>query len=99
MAQTPQAEILSGGADGAHSDILISATLHLMSHYSAQGGCLKLAAIIERHLKTLAQTPGLAPVVRATCDQLSEQWSQVVEHTMPQQPRRGLFGRLLAPAV
>ncbi|WP_338845464.1 hypothetical protein V8J88_17235 [Massilia sp. W12] len=88
----------TAGAD-TQSAILISATLHLMSHYSAQGGCLKLAAVIERHLKALAQARDLTPVLRATCEQLAEQWAQVVEHTMPRQPRRSLFGRLLAPAV
>ncbi len=85
------------GAAAAQSEILLSATLHLMSHYSAQGGGLKLAAIIERHLQALANAQGVAPVVRATCQQLAQQWAQAVPTTLPRAPRRGLFGRLLTP--
>lgn len=79
-------------------ELLVSAVLHLMSHYTANsgesGGCLKLASIIERHLKALAELPGLAPVLRATCQQLSEQWGSVVERSMPRQKHIGLFSRL-----
>ncbi len=68
-------------------ELLVSAVLHLMSHYSANlgeaGTCTKLASVIERHLKALAVLPDLAPVLRATCQQLSEQWAVVVERTMP----------------
>ncbi len=76
------------------TEILICATLHLMSHYSAEGGCLKLAAVIERHLKALSSAQGLAPVLRATCEQLSEQWALVVERTLPRAEKRTLFGLL-----
>jgi hypothetical protein len=52
----------------AQPELLISAALHLMSHYSANSGeagaCVKLAAVIERHLKALAAMPDLAPVLR-----------------------------------
>ncbi|MBI3230691.1 MAG: hypothetical protein HYZ45_11095 [Burkholderiales bacterium] len=77
------------------AELLISATLHLMSHYSAEGGCLKLAAVIERHLKALSHAQGLAPVLKATCQQLSEQWAGVVERTLPQAQKKTLFGRLV----
>lgn len=61
-------------------ELLVSAVLHLMSHYSARdGSCVRLAAVIERHLKALAALPGLAPVLRATCQQLCEQWEAVVD--------------------
>ncbi len=63
-------------------ELLVSAALHLMSHYSAQAGaapCVKLASVIERHLKALAGHAGLTPVLRATCQQLSEQWAGVVD--------------------
>lgn len=73
-------------------ELLIAAVLHLMSHYSTgntlnkdQQVCVKLAAVIERHLTILSELPDLGPVLRATCEQLSEQWTRVVEHTMPQQ--------------
>lgn len=74
-------------------ELLVSAVLHLMSHYSAaerEGGCTKLASVIERHLKALAELPDLAPVLQATCQQLSEQWATVVERSMPR-PERGSF--------
>lgn len=70
------------------AEILISATLHLMSHYSAEGGGLKLAAVIERHLQALSHAQGLAPVLRATCEQLSEQWAKVVARAIPQRQKR-----------
>ena len=78
-------------------ELLVSAALHLMSHYSANaasgGSCIKLAAVIERHLKALASHAELAPVLRATCGQLSEQWAAVVEQPLPRP--RSLLGRLV----
>ncbi len=56
----------------AQPELLVSAVLHLMSHYTANNSqetqsCVKLASVIERHLKALADLPNLAPVLRATC--------------------------------
>lgn len=86
----------------AQPELLVSAALHLMSHYSANsaqsGACLKLASVIERHLRALAGHSELAPVLRATCQQLSEQWAGVVEQALPQPPRASLFGRLMQGA-
>lgn len=80
-------------------ELLVSAVLHLMSHYTANhqesSSCIKLASVIERHLKALAELPGLAPVLRATCQQLSEQWGVVVERAMPQPEKITLFTRLV----
>ena len=77
-------------------DLLISSVLHLMSHYSATldeaAPCTKLASVIERHLKAIAVLPDLTPVMRATCQQLSEQWADVVERTI----RRSENARLRA---
>lgn len=81
-------------------DLLVSAVLHLMSHYTANihetGVCLKLASVIERHLKALAELPDLAPVLRATCQQLSEQWATVIERAMPRTEKPNLFTRLVS---
>lgn len=81
-------------------ELLVSAVLHLMSHYTANAqesnSCIRLASVIERHLKALADLPDLAPVLRATCQQLSEQWAVVVEKAMPQPDRFNLFTRLVA---
>jgi hypothetical protein len=82
-------------------ELLVSSALHLMTHYSAQAGdsgaCVKLASVIERHLKALAGHSELNPVLRATCQQLSEQWAGVVDRTLPAPARRSLFGRFSAP--
>jgi len=84
----------------AQPELLVSAVLHLMSHYTANNqessSCVKLASVIERHLKALADLPDLAPVLRATCQQLSEQWGTVVEKAMPQPDRFRLLTRLVS---
>ena len=84
-------------------ELLVSAVLHLMSHYTAgldqeNQSCVKLASVIERHLKALAALPNLAPVLRATCQQLSEQWGNVVERSMPQPERFNFFTRIVSGA-
>ena len=89
--------------DAAHQikpELLVSAVLHLMSHYAANenGPCLKLGSIIERHLRALADFPELPPVLRATCQQLSEQWANLVERKRPAQQKRGFFNRLVGTA-
>ncbi len=85
-------------ASSNQPELLVSAVLHLMSQYTVnaateQRNCVKLASVIERHLKALSELPGLAPVLRATCQQLSEQWENVVDHTLPR-TRPTLFSRL-----
>jgi hypothetical protein len=81
-------------------ELLISAVLHLISHYTANvnetGACIKLASVIERHLKALADLPELAPVLRATCQQLSEHWATTVERALPQPEKFKLFGLFTA---
>lgn len=83
----------------AQPELLVSAVLHLMSHYTANshetGGCTKLASVIERHLKALADLPDLAPVLRATCSQLSEQWATVVERAIRVPEKQTLLRRLV----
>ncbi len=80
-------------------ELLVSSALHLMSHYSASAGqaapCIKLASVIERHLRALAAHGDLNPVLRATCQQLSEQWAAVVDKAMPKPARLSLFDRLV----
>jgi hypothetical protein len=90
------------GQPAAQPELLVSAVLHLMSHYTAGSGEMngraRLASVIERHLDELAERPDLAPVLRATCRQLSEQWAGIVERTL--QPsltreKQNLFRRLV----
>jgi hypothetical protein len=83
-------------------ELLVSAALHLMSHYSTRGDdagtCLKLASVIERHLKALAGHGDLAPVLRATCQQLSEQWAGMVEQAIPARQNMTLLDRVFGVA-
>ncbi len=98
-------EFFEPGSTPAQPELLVSAVLHLMSHYTVNNAessdnraCVKLASVIERHLKILADLPDLAPVLRATCQQLSEQWATVVERTLPQQGKFNLLARLVMGA-
>ena len=59
-------------------ELMLSNVLHLMSHYHANAACPKLASVIERHLRVLSSLPSLAPVLQATCQQLSQQWAAMV---------------------
>jgi hypothetical protein len=87
---------------GHNPELMLSAVLHLMSHYTAgqdnNGGCVKLASVIERHLKALAAQPGLAPVLSATCQQLSDQWAQEVERKLHEQEKSNFLSRIMARA-
>jgi hypothetical protein len=93
--------------------LLTAALLHLMSQYTMRspaassnprgahddgdGPCLKLAAVIERHLDALARLPDAEPVLRATCEQLRTRWADLVDSRMPAPPRRALLARILRP--
>lgn len=93
---------LSSNHAGNRPELMLSAVLHLMSHYTASaadsGACLKLASVIERHLKALASLPDLGPVLQATCQQLSEQWAGVVERGMPRPVKNTFLSRIMSAA-
>jgi hypothetical protein len=100
MATTDiNAAMFEGNTATVQPELLLAAVLHLMSHYTVNahdaGACPKLAAVIERHLQALADLPGLAPVLRTTCEQSSELWTTVVERALPP-PKPNLFLRLVA---
>jgi hypothetical protein len=84
----------------AEAQLLVAAALHLMSHYATcNAPCVKLASVVQRHLQALATMPDLQPVLRATCDQLSEQWRVEAERAAPAPQRFGfLKPRLRRPA-
>lgn len=89
--------------DTPKPELLLSAVLHLMSHYAAScaegGPCPQRAQIIERHLSTLAAQPDLSPVLRATCVQLIQQWAGVVATAAtPAIVKSGLLRRLVVGA-
>ena len=87
-------DFFESSASACQPDLLVSAALHLMSHYSTRPGegtaCLKLACVIERHLKALAAMPQLSSVLQGTCSQLAEQWASHIEQATPQPVRPGL---------
>ncbi len=70
-----------------------------MSHYTAHTAdsppCTKLASVIERHLTALSRLPDADPVLRATCEQLSERWAALVDARLPQPEKRGLLARII----
>lgn len=78
-------------------ELMVSAVLHLMSHYTANGDDDhggRLATVIERHLKALAERADLGPVLRATCQQLSLQWAEVVAQAgVPRREAAGAWRR------
>ncbi|WP_322402777.1 hypothetical protein [Massilia luteola] len=89
-------------------ELLVAALLHLMSQYTvtsaaaadcsqADGPCVKLASVIERHLNALARLPDADPVLRATCEQLSVKWAALVDRALPAPARRPLLARILGP--
>lgn len=93
-------DFLETAAPTSQPDLLVSAALHLMSHYGTRPGadtaCLKLACVIERHLKALAALPHLSPVLQGTCTQLAEQWASHIDASTPRPARPGLLARALA---
>jgi len=104
-------DIPASASPSTRHALLTAALLHLMSQYtlrsqgSANAGsnadgdrpCVKLAAVIERHLDALARLPDAEPVLRATCEQLRMRWADLVDSRMPAPPRRALLARILRP--
>jgi hypothetical protein len=86
-------------ASPTRDTLLISSVIHLMSHYCTAAGketpCVKLAASIERHLAALSRCSELDPVVRATCEGLVANWSDVVETGVTETGKRSFVARLL----
>lgn len=99
MQHTMDSTFYEPNVQSTQPDMLICTVLHLMSHYTThtenKKGCTKLAAVIERHLKAIAELPQLTPVLKATCQQLSEQWATIVERTMNQPQKAPLLSRLI----
>jgi hypothetical protein len=97
---------ISAAAEDYHTppELLISAVLHLISQYNmhnlASDACVPSAKTIEQHLRTLSDWPEAAPVLRATCQQLSEQWMLMIERTLPKQKteRSAFITRLVSGA-
>lgn len=82
--------------------LLVASLLHLMSHYTAHEAgeppCVKLASVIERHLCALARLPDVDPVLRATCEQLTEKWAALVDARLPPPVKAPLLARFMKGA-
>lgn len=95
---TDQPSSKFSAVNGQQPELMLSAVLHLMSHYHAgsagQAPCPKLASVIERHLQALSGLPDLGPVLQATCQQLSQQWAALVALQRPMPPKTTLLERL-----
>jgi hypothetical protein len=98
----------ASGTPSTRHALLVAALLHLMSQYTLrstkgsasmeeEGPCVKLAAVIERHLDALARLPDAEPVLRATCEQLRVKWEDLVDSRMPAPVKRPLLSRILRP--
>jgi len=94
----------ASGTPSTRHALLVAALLHLMSQYTlrsavseGEGPCLKLAAVIERHLDALARLPDAEPVLRATCEQLRAKWVELVDSRLPAPVKRPLLARILRP--
>jgi hypothetical protein len=96
-------DVPAQGTPSSRHALLVAALLHLMSQYTLRkpdeqegaGPCVKLAAVIERHLDALARLPDAEPVLRATCEQLSDRWADLVDSRMPPPRPRSMFGWLM----
>jgi hypothetical protein len=105
-------DTLASGTPSSRHALLIAALLHLMSQYTMRSvarssgaiaeedaPCVKLAAVIERHLDALSRLPDAEPVLRATCEQLRAKWEELVDSRLPVPARRPLLSRILRPAM
>jgi len=70
--------------DSSKPELIVSAALCLMSSFSCQGGCPKLAHVIHRHLQILAERADLSDVLTATCASLADQWEAKLIELLPQ---------------
>ncbi len=70
-------------SDSGKPEVILAAALYLMSAYSRNGGCPKLAHVILRHLELLAARHDIPPVLACTCAQLTEQWEQTLRDALP----------------
>ena len=103
-------ELSASTSTSKQPELLVSAVLHLMSHYTvnstqtsarhstqedAEQARSRLASVIERHLQALANLPDLAPVLQATCQQLSGQWAALTEKNSAQKNKTRKLGWLI----
>lgn len=64
-----------------HSEVVVSATLYLLSRFAISGGCSRLSHVIRQHLRLMAKSENVDPLIRKTCAQLIEEWEQFAAQT------------------
>ena len=90
------AESLLPQLDAGRPEVIVSAALYLMSCYGCSGGCPKLAHVILKHLRILAEREDLAPVLRDTCAKLVDQWEVELHNTLPAPKTPGAGARIFS---
>ncbi|HEX4328038.1 MAG TPA: hypothetical protein VH105_14545 [Burkholderiales bacterium] len=93
---TLAAEPLLPQFDATKPEVMVSAALYLMSSYGCGGGCPKLAHVILKHLRILAEREDLAPVLRDTCARLVEQWEVTLHEMLPAARQRSTSARIFS---
>ena len=74
---------VTAAIDASKPEVIVSAALYLMSSYGCSGGCPKLAHVIVKHLRVLAERSDLPPVLCSTCAGLAEQWEIKLQDMLP----------------
>jgi hypothetical protein len=77
-----QSHLWNASQDSAKPEMIISATLYLMSSYSQRNACPRLAMAVFKHLKLISESHAYPDVLRATCLQLMDQWEGSVQVAM-----------------
>lgn len=91
----------SQGQSADSSELLLSGVLQMISQHIVDADPnpehVRLsAARIERRLKTLSNLPRMEPVLRATCQQLCEQWGALTEPTVRRPASTAFITRLIS---
>ena len=74
-------------------EILLSATIFLMSAYARGDRSPRLAHAVLRYLELLADRADAAGVLGATCEQAADQWASLASGGTPPRPRTGASPR------
>jgi hypothetical protein len=88
-------------AGSANAELLLSGVLQMISQHIVDADpnpdhARLSAARIERRLTTLSNLPDMEPVLRATCQQLCEQWGALSEQHVRKPASSTFITRLIS---
>jgi hypothetical protein len=83
------ARVQAADAGEARPDLLVAATLYLMTHYM-RTGCPRLALCISRHMQCLAVHGEADPKIRDICAALHGVWGEAATGVAQAPDRRDL---------